>query len=306
MSRKASSPARRSASPEAALSTAVSARAAAASIWAARAVDRPGEPVERGLLRLPRPLGQRRLGLERRDERRLARLERADPARDLVREIRTPALPSATLPSFAAMASAMTSAASRAAAMAKRAPITAWTSPPATSSASRVASAGRAAAGAARRPAAPRPTPVATPVSARAGRGAAPGTRSAAFTQTASAPSAPCSAASSADARAVDAEGVAGAAEVARGDPEGVVEGLDAPDRPGDEAAEGAERLGLAAEPARIADHLVADEPGRDQVGERRRGGIGGWDIQDEPLDALGDAGGVWEMSRDPSVRRRG
>ena len=103
----------------------------------------------------------------------------------------------------------------------------------------------------------------------------------------------------------VDAVAVDGAAEVARSHPEGVVEGLDAPDRPGDEPAEGAERLGLAAEPARVADHLVADEPGRDQVGERRRGGIGGWDVQDEPLDAQGKAG---EMSRirtwDEEVKR--
>ena len=73
---------------------------------------------------------------------------------------------------------------------------------------------------------------------------------------------------------------------------EGVVVGLDAPDRPGDQRAEQAQRLGLAAEPARVADHLVADEAGGDQVGEHGRPGIGallGAGLAEE----LGEGGGL-------------
>ena len=66
------------------------------------------------------------------------------------------------------------------------------------------------------------------------------------------------------------------AAEIGRLGAEGVVEGVDPPDRAGDEAAERPERLGLGAEPARVADHLVADQPGGDQVGQRGGRGIGG------------------------------
>ena len=146
-------------------------------------------------------------------------------------------------------------AASRAVATAKRAPITACV---------------RARPPRARR-GAPRPRRGAAGAARSERRPSGPGRRHevGAFTQTASAPSAACSAP-----RAPRPARRAGAVEApprSPAHPEGVVEGLDAPDRPGDQPAEGAERLGLAAEPARVADHLVADEPGRDQVGERRR-----------------------------------
>ena len=266
---------------------------------------RPGEPVERRLLRLPRPLGQRRLGLERRDERRLACLERADPARERPR-VGPPALPSATLPSFSRHGVGHDLGAEPRRGDGEAGTDHRLDSPPATSSASRVASAWARSS----RSGASASGPASPTVRPDLGRGR--GCGSAGHEVGGVHPDRV--GAERALQRRLErrrprlaAEGVAGAAEVAGRDPEGIVEGLDAPDRPGDEAAEGAERLGLAAEPAGIADHLVADEPGRDQVGERRRGGIGGWDIQDEPLDALGDAGvGVLGNIAGPSVRRRG
>ena len=66
------------------------------------------------------------------------------------------------------------------------------------------------------------------------------------------------------------------AGEIGRLGAEGVVEGVDPPDRPGDQPAEQPQRLGLGAEPRRIADHLVADQPGGDQVGQRGGRAIGG------------------------------
>ena len=82
-----------------------------------------------------------------------------------------------------------------------------------------------------------------------------------------------------------------GSSEVARLGAKRVVEGADPPDRAGDEAAERAQGLRLGGEPAGVADHLVADQPGGDQVVERGRRGVGGVVVHGEVLsEAQGGA----------------
>ena len=66
-------------------------------------------------------------------------------------------------------------------------------------------------------------------------------------------------------------------AEILGAGAEGVVEGIEPPDRPADLGAEHPERLGLGAELGGIADHLVADEARGDQVGQRGRARTGGF-----------------------------
>ena len=148
-------------------------------------------------------------------------------------------------------------AGSRAASTAKRALITAWVPGPAAAS----------------------PSATAAPW-ARSSRSGASGTarrrgpRSAALIQTASAPSlarAPRSAASIAAAQPAGCGPGEPPAQILGTGAEGVVEGIEPPDRPADLGAEHPERLGLGAELGGIADHLVADEARGDQVGQPGR-----------------------------------